>query len=126
MGIRTLIVTILLGAPIIAGAQETLWPGAVSKPASAPPPVSSLVDGLSARLHENPDDADGWLLLAKSYRFLERRSDARLAYERAAALGKTDPELAAWLALPGSDESDMAIVHDWLSSMSVGEDEHDE
>jgi hypothetical protein len=126
MGIRTLIVAILLSGSVIASAEQTLWPDAVSKPTSAPPPVGSLVDGLSARLHENPDDAGGWLLLAKSYRFLERPGDARLAYQRAAALGKTDPELAAWLSLQGSDEADLTIVHNWLSDMSVDEEGHDE
>jgi predicted Zn-dependent protease len=126
MGIRTLIVAILLSGSVIANAGQTLWPDAVSKPTSAPPPVESLVDGLSARLHENPDDAGGWLLLAKSYRFLERRSDARLAYERAAALGKADQELATWLALREDDESDMTIVHDWLSTVSVDEEDLDE
>jgi cytochrome c-type biogenesis protein CcmH/NrfG len=126
MRIRTLIVAILLSSSVAAGAQQTLWPDAVSTPKSAAAPVASLVDGLAARLHENPDDAGGWLLLAKSYRFLERPDDARLAYQRAAALGKTDPELSAWLALQGSDEADLTIVHGWISGMSADEEVRDE
>jgi len=126
MRIRTLIVAILLSSPVAANAQQTLWPDAVSSKKSSAAPVASLVDGLAARLHENPDDAGGWLLLAKSYRFLERAEDARLAYRRAAALGKTDAELAAWLALQGSNEPDMTLVHGWITGLSADEEVRDE
>lgn len=59
--------------------------------------VTSLLAGLEARLAENPDDAKGWLLLAKSYDHLGRPQDARNAYDKAAALGMTDAELAGRL-----------------------------
>jgi cytochrome c-type biogenesis protein CcmH len=52
--------------------------------------VASFVDGLAARLQENPDDADGWVLLARSYRHLGQSQKAARAYARAIALGKTD------------------------------------
>jgi len=60
--------------------------------------VGDLVDGLAERLKQNPDDAGGWLLLAKSYRHLERRDDAEQAYARAKALGSPDDDLEAWLS----------------------------
>jgi len=63
--------------------------------------VASMVDGLAARLAENPDDADGWMLLARSYQFLERPTEALEAYRRAQALGKSDAELEAALLAPG-------------------------
>ena len=53
-----------------------------------------MVDGLAARLNDNPDDAKSWLLLARSYRHLQRIPEAKAAYERAAALGEYDEELA--------------------------------
>ncbi len=56
--------------------------------------VSSMVEGLAGRLRENPDDAGSWLLLAKSYKHLNRTADALAAYEKAAALGQYDAELA--------------------------------
>jgi len=59
--------------------------------------VESLLEGLVARLNAKPDDADGWLLLARSYRHLERADDARAAYEKAVQLGKTYSELADYL-----------------------------
>ena len=59
--------------------------------------VSSMVDGLAKRLEQEPDDAGSWLLLAKSYKHLNERENAGTAYEKAVALGKSDPDMAAWL-----------------------------
>ncbi len=56
--------------------------------------VASLLDGLTERLTRNPDDADGWLLLAKSYRYLGRDDDAAAAYRQALVLGAEDAALS--------------------------------
>lgn len=53
--------------------------------------VASMLDGLKARLESEPDDSGGWLLLAKSYQHLGQTEEANSAYQRARALGKTDP-----------------------------------
>lgn len=55
--------------------------------------VSSLLDGLKERLQLDPDDAGGWLLLARSYEHLGSRREAIAAYEHASSLGKSDPVL---------------------------------
>jgi hypothetical protein len=60
--------------------------------------VESLLAGLRDRLEENPDDAKGWLLLAKSYQHLGQDDEARSAYDKAAALGQTDLALSESLA----------------------------
>ena len=62
--------------------------------------VASMLDGLNSRLEENPADGGSWLLLARSYKFLNRTDEAVEAYERATALGQFDAELDA---LRGSD-----------------------
>jgi cytochrome c-type biogenesis protein CcmH/NrfG len=54
-----------------------------------------MVEGLAKRLESNPEDGASWLLLAKSYKHLGLVPDAIAAYSRAAALGKTDTDLAA-------------------------------
>ena len=59
---------------------------------SSIPSVSDLVNGLQARLEQDPNDAGGWLLLAKSYQHLGQHDRAQAAYERAKALGKTDAQ----------------------------------
>ncbi len=60
--------------------------------------VTSLVGGLEARLAENPDDAKGWLLLAKSHDHLGDRDAAWAAYSRARELGMSDDSLEIKLA----------------------------
>ncbi len=59
--------------------------------------VTDMLDGLSQRLTENPDDGKGWLLLARSYKHVNRSDEAIEAYSRAAALGEYDGELSAML-----------------------------
>jgi len=60
--------------------------------------IASLVDGLAERLSDNGhsgSDGKSWLLLARSYKHLGRETEAREAYDRAAALGEYDEGLAA-------------------------------
>ena len=56
--------------------------------------VASLTTGLEARLRQQPDDGEGWLLLAKSYFYLGRLEEARQAYARAVELGSADATVA--------------------------------
>ena len=51
------------------------------------PPVSDLADKLALRLENNPDDPDGWALLAQSYRHLGMQAKAQSAYARAVEFG---------------------------------------
>jgi tetratricopeptide (TPR) repeat protein len=67
--------------------------------------VGDMVTGLEKRLASSPEDAGGWLLLAKSYQHLERPDDARQAYEKAAALGSSDSQVEAYLAGQTGDQS---------------------
>lgn len=59
--------------------------------------VGKLLEGLERRLELDPEDAGDWLLLAKSYRHLDRIHDARVAYAKAVALGKEDAAFAQFL-----------------------------
>jgi cytochrome c-type biogenesis protein CcmH len=59
--------------------------------------VNELLAGLEMRLQEDPDNAKGWLLLARSYDHLGREHDAADAYQKATQLGLTDSELEARL-----------------------------
>ena len=60
--------------------------------------VGSLIGGLEARLAENPEDAKGWLLLARSHDHLGNNDEAWNAYSRARDLGMTDETLELKLA----------------------------
>ncbi|SEO10155.1 c-type cytochrome biogenesis protein CcmI [Palleronia pelagia] len=48
--------------------------------------IRSMVDGLAARLEENPDDLDGWLRLGRAYDVLGELEESILAYESAQKL----------------------------------------
>jgi hypothetical protein len=56
-------------------------------------PVSSLIGGLEARLALEPKDASGWALLAQSYAFVGRTTEADAAMERAVRLGVDEASL---------------------------------
>jgi len=49
--------------------------------------IRSMVEGLAARLEENPDDKEGWLKLARAYRVLGETAKAEEAERRAAGGG---------------------------------------
>lgn len=57
--------------------------------------IEGRVAKLAARLKENPDDAQGWAMLARSYRSFNRYREASDAYARAAALAGNDAQLWA-------------------------------
>ena len=54
--------------------------------------VEDMVDQLAARLRRNPNDAEGWVMLGRSYTVLERNDDAAEAFARAVAL---EPKVAS-------------------------------
>lgn len=64
---------------------------AQSAPAMTQADVQAMVDSLAARLASNPDDATGWFMLARSYRYFERYEDAAAAFGKAATVIQTDP-----------------------------------
>ncbi len=80
--------------------------GTAPRAASAPGPgnaphdtssgqIEAMTDRLAAKLKDNPDNAEGWAMLARSYGVLGRHPEALGAYERALALRKDDPTLIA-------------------------------
>lgn len=87
------------GTPGIFGTQNlqslSLFPK-VSKSTTQLESVEVLLSGLRNRLEIDPDDADGWLLLSKSYDHLNRLSEAKMALEKAKALGY----IGNWKPLP--------------------------
>ncbi|WP_425407393.1 c-type cytochrome biogenesis protein CcmI [Hwanghaeella sp.] len=60
--------------------------------------IEGMVDGLAARLQENPNDLDGWMRLARSYNVLDRPQDALAALEKA---GEAFPQETSVMLLRG-------------------------
>ena len=64
------------------------------------PPMSdkqilAMVDTLSQKMQQNPNDPRGWILLARSQNALGRYTEASAAFERAVALTPNDAQLLA-------------------------------
>ncbi len=55
--------------------------------------IRAMVARLAARLETEPDDADGWLMLGRSYGVLGDREGSRAAYARAAELRPKDVQV---------------------------------
>lgn len=102
---------IALGIAIpLAAALVYAWIGNPAALAPAPKPeaaaggashslqgaqVAAMVERLAARLKQNPDDAEGWNMLARSYGALGRFPDAAKAYEQAVRRSRPDAQLLA-------------------------------
>jgi cytochrome c-type biogenesis protein CcmH len=59
------------------------------------PDLAKAAETLAAKLATTPDDGEGWALLARTYRAIDRFPEANAAYTRARALLPEDPELLA-------------------------------
>ena len=57
--------------------------------------MNVLIEQLVDRLREDPDSTEGWVLLARSYRQMNRNGEAAAAYRRALATGASDPNVFA-------------------------------
>lgn len=55
--------------------------------------LGAMARQLSERLENEPEDGDGWLLLARTYMALQRFADAVVAFDRAAQIKPQDPML---------------------------------
>jgi cytochrome c-type biogenesis protein CcmH len=93
-----------IGRPDIAANATALPKASRAMTATAPrsdkrqaASVTDLLAGLERRLQEDPEDAKGWLLLARSYDHVGRHEDAATAYAKAAGLGLSDDALEARL-----------------------------
>jgi cytochrome c-type biogenesis protein CcmH len=70
---------VLLGDPV-----ATTTTPAPAAAAASDPQIVAMVDSLAGKLKANPEDGEGWSMLARSYRVLGRFEAAALAYGEAA------------------------------------------
>jgi len=91
-------------APVVAEAAKAAEgdPEAGTVPSGEHPDtgaqVVAMVKQLELRMEAQPDDVEGWLMLARSYRFQQRHAEAVVAFEKAMPLVNTNPQLLADLA----------------------------
>ena len=75
--------------------QTPLASGAQSNAPMTQQGIEANVAALAKRLEEKPDDAQGWVMLARSYTSLEKYNEASNAYAKAAALKPNNADLLA-------------------------------
>lgn len=87
---RLLVATLVLFLPLAAGGLYlvlgnplALNPQVLAAAPVVPLQIAGMVSRLEAKLASDPTNLEGWLMLARSYRALERYADARMAYEKA-------------------------------------------
>ena len=89
----------LLGTPTGLKPESVQASAAASSPdgghAVTPAQIESMVNKLSARLKENPQDADGWAMMGRSYAVLGRHDQAVPAFKKAIELRPDDAVLLA-------------------------------
>lgn len=76
-----------LGSPTAMTAQDA--PAAPATRADA----ETMVASLEKKLQQEPDNPEGWALLARSYRAFGRTEDALKAFVRAGSIVDTEPQL---------------------------------
>lgn len=79
------------------GAPESVMPGKKvagkdGQHALSPEQITAMVERLSLRLQENPNDGGGWLMLARSYAVLGRYPESSAAFARAVTLLPPDAQ----------------------------------
>ena len=98
----------LLGTPE-GLAPDQYQPPAVSQQQQSDQ-IKQMVAGLAARLEDDPNNAEGWKMLGRSYLVLERYADARKAFERAVKLLPDDAQVLVDLADTIAMTSDQSLV----------------
>jgi cytochrome c-type biogenesis protein CcmH len=83
------------GAAESASAEQTAAADPGASAADGRQQIAAMIDKLAARMKERPDDAEGWLMLARSYSVLGRFGEAIPAYQHAAALQPANPVVLA-------------------------------
>jgi cytochrome c-type biogenesis protein CcmH len=93
----------LIAALPLAAVGLYLWlgnPGALTQTAPQNPPLTAadvdrMVATLAAKLEKEPDNLQGWAMLARSYKVLRRTDEAARAFEKAWPVVQQDPQLLA-------------------------------
>jgi len=75
----------------------------------SPEAINNMVAKLADKLKNDPDNLEGWVMLGKSYKVLERHADAVKAYERAYQLAQDNADVI----LPYAEAITLASGGNW-------------
>lgn len=89
--VGALIVYLSVGSPTVPAHPFDLAGQAQAQgepPAHSDAEIEAMIATLAERMKQNPDNLEGWVLLARSYSALKRHAEAAQAYERVYELSK--------------------------------------
>ena len=101
------------GGYALLGTPQALDPASTQARVS-PQQIDGMVQKLVDRLKANPDDPQGWLMLARSYKVLGRYADAAEAFGRVGPMLDQEPALLA-------DYAEVLVQHSGTFAGKPGE-----
>ncbi len=121
IGILVLIPVVVAALYVWHGRPEMLNPQPQS-PQAAEQQISAMVASLAAKLAKNPDNPEGWTMLARSYMNIDRPKEAVEAFGHLTKQLNDDPQLmvdyAEALASSGQDQG-MVQARSWVEKALV-------
>ena len=123
---RATLIALLVLVPAVAGGLYALFGNPAGLDVMARrditrADVDKMVASLAAKLEQEPDNLQGWAMLARSYKAMRRPEDAKRAYDRAWALVETDAQLLSDYAdlLASSNNGDLTGRPEELVNMAL-------
>ncbi len=117
IGILVLIPVVVAALYAWHGRPEMLNPERQQSPQAAEQQISAMVASLAAKLAKNPDNPEGWAMLARSYMNMDRPKEAVEAFGHLTKQLNDDPQLmvdyAEALASSGQDQG-MLQARSWV------------
>ncbi len=107
--------------PMVSGLARMAVGDAPPPAANVPPMVLAMVGRLEERLRDNPNDAEGWARLGRSYLVLERQGDALVAYRKAYELTPDNPQVIsdyAWLVFNAHPDKPSGLAYDLYAQLN--------
>jgi len=81
-----------LGLYMLLGAPMAINPP-VARVNAEDQQITQMINTLAAKLQANPDNPQGWAMMARSYKVVGRFEEAKQAFERAGDYVKTNPDM---------------------------------
>lgn len=110
VGIIVGVVALSSGLYYLQGRSDV--PSGAGVPAETQHINEDAVAALANRLQSNPDDADGWVMLGRSYSSLGNYSGADEAFERAMKVDPDNPQALFFAGIAASNRNDLALAAD--------------
>ena len=95
IGLAAAVPILAIAVYVAIGSPAALSPQADPHASVGAEQVEAMVERLAAKMRENPEDAEGWKLLGRSYSVLGRFNEAADAYAKAAVRAPRDAQLLA-------------------------------